>query len=658
MNEYIFLHQVTIDFNQSGSTNLTLGWKPEKWAEYLAVLVETINYKGQVFELNSSIPVREMNWKVQVASKADRRVTIDRLKENTEYRISIVTRVKCSDYESVPSYISFTTRDGLPLVNPIAKPGSYEWLDYGCSVRVYWAHPPIESVRGELTQTEVLLFKTTSDVSISSANVSSSRTHHTFDLDSEYCSGDSAASALRVHLSLMTRSGRNSTLAPTVLHIRRPAQAAVRSIRNDVHVKCQSDSKNSTCSALTVALLLEASDHSSSYDPLDTAVVSHLILCQTDDESTTLTTCSYVNDCNSSYREHNREKSRLTLHVLCALAPSRTREQIKALRVGVVLSWNIKRSNLSSSIQNKTKALEELHLLMTSPIQWTTCSRATVTSPAACPRAPSVPDVVSSEHYNFFEAYKVKVRWISNAFECGTSLQNSIPAFFEVYLQSTEESKLSFNSTCESSKEAHETLHHYTRVAHRIIAQLNASGEAQNEISIDGLVPSLTGGGRRYRLSLLAYDLYGSRVTRTTLVFPVAGFSRCIVISSIVAMFFLGLIIMSFCIVSYYIKSRSIIKKITRSSSKPENSALKNSDIYKSVNGYIPYHKENQTSCNYYGYAPTRTNFQEEVNHRESDGKSLLLKLSKFALPYLYKINYYYSSHYLSLSSNGRQRAD
>ena len=47
-----------MDFNQTGSTNLTVGWMQERWGIHLSE--ETIDYKVQVFERNFSVPVREV----------------------------------------------------------------------------------------------------------------------------------------------------------------------------------------------------------------------------------------------------------------------------------------------------------------------------------------------------------------------------------------------------------------------------------------------------------------------------------------------------------------------------------------------------------------------------------------------------------------------
>ena len=124
-----------IDFSETGSTNLTIGWESESWRnnilDYREETAKIIDYTVQVFELNNSVPVQELKESANADSTSEKRIPITGLKENTEYRISVVTRVRCSDYASEPSSIRLTTRDGVPLVNPIAEPGSYEWLQNG-----------------------------------------------------------------------------------------------------------------------------------------------------------------------------------------------------------------------------------------------------------------------------------------------------------------------------------------------------------------------------------------------------------------------------------------------------------------------------------------------------------------------------------------------
>ena len=126
-------------------------------------------------------------------------MTVDGLKENTEHSVRVVSRVRCSDYESAPAAIQLTTLDGVPLANPISEPGSYEWIETSpaCRVRVYWAHPPLETVRGQLEATRVEL---DSSWALSFAeDVPSNRTHQTLDIRTAYCSS-SAPIDLRVAL--------------------------------------------------------------------------------------------------------------------------------------------------------------------------------------------------------------------------------------------------------------------------------------------------------------------------------------------------------------------------------------------------------------------------------------------------------------------------
>ena len=129
-----------IDFNETGSTKLTVGWQPERWAIHL--FEETIEYRVHVYEGSSSMPVRELNASADALSRDPRRVTVDGLQENTEYTINVMSRVLCSDYESAASSIRLTPRDGVPPANPVVEPASYEWLESAsaasaCRVRVY-----------------------------------------------------------------------------------------------------------------------------------------------------------------------------------------------------------------------------------------------------------------------------------------------------------------------------------------------------------------------------------------------------------------------------------------------------------------------------------------------------------------------------------------
>ena len=103
-------------------------------------------------------------------------------------------------------------------------------------------------------------------------------------------------------------------------------------------------------------------------------------------------------------------------------------------------------------------------------------------------------------------------------------------------MQNTEETALDIRITCESSEEANATLNGSNRVGTGIVAQLSVSGETPYELWIDGLAPSLGGGGMRYRLSLLTRDQFGSRVTRVTLQFAVVGRSRKAAILGVVAL--------------------------------------------------------------------------------------------------------------------------
>ena len=97
----------------------------------------------------------------------------------------------------------------MPLVNLIAESGSYEWLKSGpvCSLRVYWAHPPLESVRGLLIATRVQLLEASSLKPIekrvlSLRDVYSSRKEAEFQVQQGLCS-NKAEVYLRVHLHSM-----------------------------------------------------------------------------------------------------------------------------------------------------------------------------------------------------------------------------------------------------------------------------------------------------------------------------------------------------------------------------------------------------------------------------------------------------------------------
>ena len=568
-----------INFHETNSTSLTIGLEPENWRDFFYFSEETakiIDYRVQVFELNSSVPVREVNEYEKASSTEEKRISINGLKENTEYRISVVTRVRCSDYASEPSSIRLTTRDGVPLVNPIAESGSFEWLKSGpvpvCSLRVYWAHPPMESVRGLLIATRVQLLeastmKTTEEQVpvLSSIDVPSNRTEHVFQVKQAYCYNKSEVD-LRVHLRSITRSGLNTTLAPTVLYVRPSKTERLRVNSSAINVRCLSTASNASCSSLAAAVLLQSSGSINS-SLLSSAVLSRLLLLK--GYGTESITCSYARNCNTTYREINSDKMSALLHATCDLEPNQTVAQMQVTRFGVVISWNSSQkiqvpslgnesltlyskvlNDQQSSLQEWNSSIEHIvtNALEMSPLQWSNC--ATITPYDACPNPPNLTSE-SIESYNFLERYKAKVRWTSNVPECDNTSNESIPAFFELYYKRTEVSELNVSipvRVCESTKEAYASVSGFTRVGNPIVAHLSGPDEKPYVQWISELMPSLLSDGSRYRVSLLVRDLSGSRVKRVEFVFQVVGWTR---LSAFATM--LGAMVAAALLVSLYV---------------------------------------------------------------------------------------------------------
>ena len=608
-----------MDFNQTGSTNLTVGWRQERWGIFL--FEETIDYKVKVFERNSSEPVREVNASVEACSSELRRVTVDGLKENTEYSVRVVSRVRCSNYESAPATIQLTTLDGVPLANPTSEPGSYEWIETSpaCRIQVYWAHPPLETVRGQLEATRVELLDS-SWAQSSAEDVPANRTHKTLYISTSYCSS-SAPIDLWVALRTMSRSGPNNTLAPTVLHIRPPQAMRINMNRSSIHVRCQSYATDSTCSVLAAAVLLQPSGHMSS-NLLRTAVVSRLLMCSKNRNGNEpdILVCNYVNDCDTRERTFD-DLQQISLHVFCTLSPTLTVVQMRNLKIGAEISWNstknqeflnhkfepisifLSRAKPRISSSGSITILKETatNSLETSPLQWGTCHEATLGTPALCPRPPEVLlDSLTPEPYDFFKSYRVKIRWRSRNFECITSSNETIPMYYELNWKSAPDTHFSISSQCE---DANKSVNDFPQVGQRIVAQVGLSQEMKYESEwIPGLEPSLFGGGARYRIDLFVHDVFGSRVTRVTFALAVVGWSRLLVIAAIVgvvlvAVLLVALILVSGALTCHYRGARRLAKKDDKKLSHKENEktesqpndgnclemGLLNNDYYKKV---------------------------------------------------------------------------
>ena len=469
-----------------------------------------------------------------------------------EHAVHSVRRLESAllQFRERPGDPALTTRDGVPLENPIAEAGSYEWLETSpaCRVRVFWENPRPETIRGQLDGTRVELFLDSSANSSLAHDVPSNRTHHTFSMSPTYCSSEAPPRELRVAFRTMSRVGPNETLAATTLRMQTPQAPSIKVTRSSIQARCQSAASDASCSALTAAVLLASAGMISS-NQLRTANASRLLLCARDEQSNEPTMCSYLNSCETAERSVDAAQQTLTLHVSCNnLSQTLTVARLRTIKVAISTAWNstarqeledhsaLVTSRVNARIYQRSRraaAFEQLEPtpLQTSPLQWGTCSEVTLGTPNLCPRSPKVLiDSIVPESYNFFESYRVHIRWASNVVGCVASTNETNPKHFELYWQRTSDSNdVSAQTKCEDLRNANAIVNGTQQAGERVVARVELTGEASYEAELRGLDASLVSGGARYRVHLLANDAYGARVTRVTFVFAVVGWSGTLV---------------------------------------------------------------------------------------------------------------------------------
>lgn len=452
-----------IEFLQNRSKNIT----PYAWCIYSFDAFRHL-------WCNSSMPKCELNSSIYalVRQKHIRLINMDTLSEiesqnhsesdNSEIYEYIISHLKPIYPQSAPSNISMSGWDRVPLTNPISDPGSYDWKQKGssCQLTVYWMHPSIETLGEELIVVHVELINASSMLQISSDYAPSRRTSHTFNMDSGYCSQKSATPLIAL-LRTQTRSGTNSTLAPTVLHILPPQAQAVSIGDSFVDIRCEpfarkrSGPSRISCNAIAVAINLNSPPNFDS-NFLSASMLSRPLLCK---ETAFLNraksilierpydTCTYTKICKAMYRKLNVNSTSVSLHAVCELnsnftvgfyGPLHRRDytfyfentklgpKFFDIRVGLLAWWNSNitnrfqilyssDSNPNPKFQNITKSLqiEETRLdyghnhfftppIENSPIKWNTCPQANIVPINVCPLSPSDVSIESIERYNFF----------------------------------------------------------------------------------------------------------------------------------------------------------------------------------------------------------------------------------------------------------------
>lgn len=502
-------------------------------------------------------------------------------------------------------FVNFT-EETVPLVNPVVEPGSYEWSEEGsaCLLNVYWENPSDELVKGQLIATEVSLWKAHPQELMAAVEVPPNISCHFFDMDSKYCSS-SAPIHFIVVLRSKTRSGVNRTLAPTVLHVQSPQTQEWHVTKEVLQLAClNSASRNITCLSVSAAFTVIAPPVSPVLDSLlsNSAVLYRPLLCKNERslpgnvsgvlKSLVRFRCFYGNNCITTINV--TEKS---VRIFCNLTANITMEkQLNFDRIGFVVSWNStttkrfqflnfqpisahQRSLASMASVNKAPDFLFYKWPEKGPLNWFTFTRPVLKTP--CPQKPVSLIIDNIEPYNFFEGYRAKVKWTSTTIfhhfvnDKGASLESK-PVFFELFWMRTEEpNSKHIKSICENSIYIGETLRVFKQ-GERVWAHQNygtyLSEKFEYEQSITGLEPSLTGGGNRYRIYLHVYDIHASRVTRLTLVFPVVGWPRGLVIASVVLVVLLLGVIVGLCGIARYYLLRRLVKK-TRQASKLESTA-------------------------------------------------------------------------------------